>query len=462
MCRDGFSIGKETASAMIKIKKGLDLPITGAPDQVVQGAPHIKSVAVIGDDYVGMKPTMKVKVGDHVKKGQVLFINKKEDGVCFTSPVSGQVTEVNRGERRVLQSVVISVSGNDTEQFDSYEVGQLPGLSRQQVQDNLVQSGSWVAFKTRPFSKTPALDSEPNSIFVTAIDSNPLAADPSLIINKSEQDFLNGLTVISKLTKGKVFVCAKDGASIPTSSLDNVQLESFSGVHPSGLAGTHIHYLDPVSEHKTVWSINYQEVIAIGRLFTTGQLSPERVISVAGPAVKSPKIVETILGASTSDLTQGLLEEQENRVISGSVLSGRKAAGPFAYLGRFDLQVSVLEEGRDREFLGWHMPGLNKFSVKNMFVSKLIPGKKFAFNTTTHGSLRAMVPVGCYEKVMPLDFEPTFLLRSLVTKDTDEAIKLGALELEEEDLALCTFVDPGKVEYGPLLRQSLTTIEKDG
>jgi len=447
---------------MIKIKKGLDLPITGEPSQVIEDA-STKQVAIVGADYVGMKPTMHVKVGDHVKIGQLLFVDKKNPGVRFTSPACGKVVAINRGEKRVLQSVVVSVDGSDSEVFKSYQDNQLTSLTPEEIQDALNQAGMWLAFKTRPYSKTPALGSRPHSIFVTAMDSNPLAADVSVVMKGQEASFNSGLKVLTQLTKTRVFVCKAPGTQISAPDLSSVQFESFKGPHPAGLAGTHIHHLDPVGVNKTVWSINYQDLIALGKLFTTGKLSVDRVVSLAGPGVVKPKLYRVPLGADLTELTRGRLVEGENRIVSGSVLTGRKAAGPYAFLGRFHQQVSVIGEGRLREFLGWHQPGLDKFSVKRTFLSYwLAPKKKFSFTSSTGGSVRAMVPIGSYEKVMPLDMEPVYLLRSLLTLDTDGAQQLGALELDEEDLGLLTFVCPTKLEYGPYLRQTLAIIERDG
>jgi len=448
---------------MINIKKGLELPISGAPEQKITDGKTVSNVALVGFDYVGMKPTMAVQVGDKVKRGQLLFEDKKTAGVRFTSPAAGTVKEVNRGERRVFQSIVIEVEGDEAEVFSKYEENQLATIERQQVVDNLVQSGLWTALRTRPYSKVPEIDSTPNSIFVTAIDTNPLAADPKLVIKEFAKDFNNGLAVLKQLTNGKVFVCTDKDFDISLPSDSAIEAQAFGGIHPAGNAGTHIHYLDPVSDHKTVWSIGYQDVIAVGQLFTTGELKVERVVAIAGPKATKPRLVRTRVGADLAELLVGEVDSaSNNRVISGSVFGGRRAEGPVAYLGRYANQVSVLEEGDKREFLGWLSPGSNKFSVMNIYLSKLTSGKLFNFTTTTNGSERAMVPVGAYEEVMPLDILPTQLLRALVVGDTEQAQKLGCLELEEEDLALCSFVCSGKYEYGPILRDNLTLIEKEG
>lgn len=446
---------------MITIKKGLDLPIAGTPSQVINDGKSITKVALLGEEYVGMRPTMHARVGDEVKKGQVLFADKKNPGVVFTSPASGKVIEVNRGAKRVLQSLVIEVAGNEQITFNSYEANQLADLDRETVKAQLVESGSWTAMRTRPFSKVPAIDSETQAIFVTAMDTNPLAAEPELIINEQSDAFVAGLDILSTLTNGKVYVCKK-GTSLPRSAQSNVEEHVFDGPHPAGLAGTHMHYLYPVNAENVAWSINYQDVIAFGKLFLTGELYTDRVVSLAGPVVNNPRLVRTQIGASLEELTDSELMPGEVRVISGSVLTGTQATGPHAYLGRYHQQVSVLREGRDKELFGWAMPGKNKFSVTRSFLGHLFKGQLFNMTTTTNGSDRSMVPIGNYERVMPLDMEPTLLLRDLCAGDVDSAQALGALELDEEDLALCTFVCPGKYEYGQLLRECLDTIEKEG
>jgi len=447
---------------MIKIRRGLDLPITGNPSQSIEDGPQVRQVALIGFDYHGMKPTMAVQVGDKVKVGQELFSDKKTSGVIYTSPAAGTVSAINRGDQRVFHSIVIDVEGDDAIEFAKYSAAELAGLSAEQVQQNLVQSGLWTALRTRPYSKAPALNSKPSSIFVQAMDTNPLAADPVVVIATKKDAFANGLTVLARLTEGKVFVCQAPGAELPKGQGSNIAVETFAGVHPAGNPGTHIHFLDPVNAHKTVWTIGYQDVIAMGELFTTGHLSVERVVALAGPQVERPRLIRTRLGANLNEVTNGQTKAGENRVISGSVFGGRRSHGNLTFLGRFHTQISVLLEGREREFFHYLRAGFNKFSVMGIFISKLLGSKSFAFTTSTNGSERAMVPVGSYEKVMPLDILPTQLLRSLIVGDTEMAQKLGCLELDEDDLALCTFVCPGKYEYGPLLRSNLTRIENEG
>lgn len=446
------------------IKKGLDLPITGEPEQVIEDGNKVKSVAVLGIDYVGVRPTMLVAEGDEVKLGQVLFTDKKNPGVNFTSPGAGVVKAINRGEKRVLQSVVIDLKGSAQETFTKYKSSALADLTLEQVKSNLLASGLWVSLRTRPYGKIPAVTSEPSSIFITAIDTNPLAADPAVIIKERNEDFVNGLTVVSKLTQGKTYVCKTAGSDISLGSAPVITAE-FSGPHPAGLPSTHIHFIDPVSIDKFVWYLDYQSVIAIGSLFTTGKLNVEKIISLAGPTVNKPRLVRARVGANTDDLVAGQIDDAvENRVISGSVLHGHVASDWSAFLGFYSNQISVLQEGRSRELFGWIVPGKNKYSALNVYTSSVDRklNRKFPFTTTKNGSNRAIVPVGIYETVMPMDILPTPLLKALIVGDSDQAQLLGCLELDEEDMSLLTFVDPGKHDFAPVLRANLTKIEKEG
>lgn len=447
---------------MIKITKGLNLPIAGMPSQQISSKTAVKRVALLGEEYIGMRPSMAVREGDRVQKGQLLFEDKRNPGVRFTAPASGTISAIHRGERRVLQSVVIDVDGDDAVHFPRYELADLAALTREAVQQQLVESGMWTAFRTRPFSKIPAPGSVPAAIFVTAIDTNPLAADPQPIILAQREAFDAGLTLLTRLTDGKVHVCQASGGKLGGHPVGQVTFNQFAGPHPAGLVGTHIHFLEPVSLKKQVWHLNYQDVIAVGKLFLEGELSSERIVALGGPQVKEPRLLKTCSGASLDELLADELLGDENRVISGSVLSGTHAQGPHAFLGRFHLQISVVKEGREKELFGWVMPGKDKFSITRTTLGHFMKRKLFNFSTDTNGGERAMVPIGNYERVMPLDILPTMLLRDLLAGDTDSAQALGCLELDEEDLALCTYVCPGKYEYGPALRSVLTQIEQEG
>ncbi len=449
------------------ITKGLDLPVSGAPEQKLGEGGGVARVGVRGSDYPGLKPTMLVSEGDQVKIGQPLFEDKKNPGVTFTSPACGVVEAVNRGAKRVLESVVVRQEGDDALTFDA--PGDPLEADPQAVRDLLIRSGLWTALRTRPFSNVPPVDGAPRAIFVNAMDSNPLAPLPRVAIQRRPAAFRAGLLALTRLTDGPVYLITREGVDIPGVDTEGVTHVTFSGPHPAGLVGTHIHFVDPIV-HPTdmVWHAGYQDVVCMGALMTDGVLDTERVVSIGGPAAANPRLVLTRMGASVSELAEGEVGDgsRELRVVSGSLLSGTSAGGDaqvrLGFLGRYDQQVSLLYEGREREFVGWHGLGRDRFSIKNVFVTALNRARKFDFTTSTNGSPRAMVPVGSFERVMPLDVMPTFLLRALLSGDTDTAQALGALELDEEDLGLCTFVCPGKTEYGPLLRETLTTIERDG
>ncbi len=450
-------------SKPIRIVEGLDLPLEGEPEQTISPAPSVTSVALVGGDYLGLRHALQVVSGDRVRLGQALFADRKHPEVAFTSPGSGVVAEINRGARRAIASIVVELSGDDEETFGAWPADRLAGLRRDQVIDTLLASGLWVALRRRPFNKVADPVVLPSSIFVTAIDSNPLAPDPVAIIDARREDFTNGLTVVSHLTEGPVYVCQAPRASLPTGAANNVSGVMFSGPHPSGLVGTHIHFLDPVGIRKQVWHLGYQDVIAIGKLFTSGRLWTDRIVALGGPMVERPRLIRTRLGATIEQLTRGELRDGPCRVISGSALSGRHAQGMVGYLGRYDQQVTVLAEAsgeprRNRLIPRWGK-GLSAYRLP-------LPGggrrrRRFAPTTALHGRSTAMVPLGAFERVMPLDILPTQLLRALLVGDWDMAQALGCLELDEEDLALCTFVCPSKADYGPLLRECLEQIEKE-
>ena len=447
---------------MIKIKKGLDLPITGAPKQAVFDGPAVSEVALLGEDYLDLKPSMHIRIGHEVKCGDLIWVDKNNTGIKFTAPASGTICAINRGAKRKLLSVAIEVKGDEYVEFDKYPVEEFAGIGKQKIIENLVESGLWPALRTRPMSKIPKIDDQPAAIFVSLMDTNPLAADPLVVLADKIEPFNHGLTILNQLTDGELFVC-HDGAKVIDFEQNScANYHAFTGVHPAGNVGTHIHFLKPVNGKRQVWHINYQDVIAIGELFTSGRLNCERVISLAGPLVKDPRLIKVKQGSNIDQLLKEQINPDDERVISGSVFNGHIAVHHRAYLGRYDNQISVLAEGRDKELFGWIHLGVDKFSVTKAFISHLSSNKKFDLNTSTHGSERAIMPIGSYERIMPWDILPTQLIRALVVGDTETAQELGCLEFDEEDLALCTFVCPGKYEYGPILRDVLTTIEKEG
>ncbi len=443
-----------------KLKKGLDLPIEGAPEQKIQPGPEFSTVAVLGRDFVGLKPKMLVQEGEEVQRGAPLFCHKDAPDAMMVAPLSGKVIAINRGARRVLQSVVIEVSDVNDTGIDFSGTGNTD--SAEGVAAKLCAAGLWTAFRTRPYSKMPEPGTRPAAIFVTAMDSDPLAADSALIIADAGDAFAAGLGAISHLTDGKTYLCHKDGDTLPGTELPGVEAAGFSGPHPAGLAGTHIHFLEPLAGDKRVWTIGYQDVIAIGRLMQTGHLDPNIVIALSGPGARQPRLIRTVMGASTDDLTRDEVNvDGSARIISGSILSGQHAEGPTAYLGRFARQITIIREDADQIPMGWIRPMPSKFAVQPVLGSAFAK-KLYALTSNLNGGRRAMVPTGTFEELMPQDYLPTQLLRALLVMDTDTAQALGALELDEEDLGLVGFACPAKYEYGLALRDCLTKIEKEG
>lgn len=444
----------------MKITKGLDIPISGQPEQKIYDHPKPITLAVLGRDFHELKPALQVKEGDVVKAGQILFSHRQHEGIHFTAPCAGIVKAIHRGEKRVLISVVLQVTTEEEfVDFGAHSPDELANLDEATIRQKLQDSGQWIGFRTRPYSYVPEANAQPAAIFVTAMDTRPLAADPKLVLAEYAEAFQQGLTILARLSP-IVYVCHESGYAPPKVASSKVVYKDFAGVHPAGLPGTHIHFLEAVSEHRSVWHINYQEVIAIGKLFTTGRLFVDRVISLAGPVVKNPRLIRTRLGANTDDLVNGELVAGRSRVISGSVLGGHTAKEASAYLGRYDLQVSAISEEQERVFLHWLNPWLAQYSMLKVFLKPGLDKHQFSMTSTQNGSYRAMVPLGNYEAVMPLDILATQLLRSLLVRDTVMAQQLGALELDEEDLALCTFVCHSKYEYSSALRDCLRMLER--
>ena len=440
------------------IRKGLDIPVRGEPEQVITDGPEVSTVALLGVDYCGLRPALLVEEGDRVKLGQPVFQDRKRPEIRFVASLSGTVTQINWGPRRALHSVVIEREDQGEVEFAAHPPNRLARLRRNDVVEILLASALWSSFRTRPYSRMPDPRSEPHSVFVTAMDTNPLSASPQLIIGEYSEDFSNGLTVISRLTRGPVFLCKEPGGQTPAGDPERIVVAEFGGPHPAGLAGTHIHFLDPVSAQKTVWHLNYQDVIGIGKLFTTGRLWGERIIALGGPLIHRPRLIRTRLGANLSELLRGEMLDDKCRVISGSILSGRSASGALSYLGRYHNQISVIAEARTDP--GDRARGHMRYSASDLPIRRLFSKRKFALTTAMHGRPTAFIPATAYDRVTPLDILPTPLLRALIVGDTEMAEALGCLELDEEDLALCAFVCPGKWDYGPLLRSNLDGIAK--
>ena len=446
----------------IRIRQGLDIPISGAPAQFIgqdiEPGNIVRQVALNGLDYIGLKPRLLVAEGDEVRIGQALFTDRRDPAVKFAAPASGRIIAINRGARRVLETVVIELA--DSEDSESFDVNVDDPDS---LATSLQASGLWTAFRTRPYSHVPRADSRPRSIFVTAIDTNPLAVDPAILISHKAVAFHRGMQALPQLTNGPVFLCTAQEAGFAVPEVERLQQVGFSGPHPAGLPGTHIHHLDPVSSERTVWHIGYQDVIAIGEFLHSGKLPVDRVVALGGHQLKQPRMVSTRLGASLNDLMADELNGLgRRRMISGSVLNGRNAGGHNAFLGRFHHQVTVIDEGGQRRFLGWSQLFSRDYSTSNILLKSRGQQKTFDYSSARNGRFSGMLPMRIFDGLLPMDILPSPLFRALLVMDTDRAQALGCLELSEEDLALCTFACPAKTDYGGALRANLEHIEKHG
>ena len=450
---------------MIKIKQGLNIPVSGQPQQVIHDGAEIEHVGLCGLDYVGLRPRLLVEEGDEVKFGQPLFIDKHHPGIPFCSPGSGKITTINRGPRRVLHSVVVRLDDQlaSAKLYEPLSRQQMLRLNHESAADRLRQSGLWTAFRQRPFGRIPEPGAVPRSIFVTAIDTRPLAADPKVVTYGHEDALADGLQVLTALTAGPVWFCTAPDWDIPVPESDRIRHAMFSGPHPAGLPGTHIHFLDPVSAKRAVWHIGYQDVIAIGKLFSQGVVDNNRIVAMGGTCIPEPRLLRTRLGALVRELAAPCVDDtRSSRVISGSVLGGRSVEPGLAYLGRYHDQVSAIPEGGDRHLFGWTGVFPWRYSAARTFLRKAGHKRRFNITTAQNGRFSGMIPTRAFEKVMPLDILPSPLFRALLVKDTDQALALGCLELDEEDLALCSFVCPAKIDYGAALRLNLQQIEREG
>ena len=365
----GENADRQMSSDMIKIKRGLDIPLAGAPSGEVDAAVTTRAAGLLGADYHGMKPTMAVQVGDIVKRGDLLFTDKKCEGVRYTSPAGGRVSAINRGAKRAFQSVVVEVDGDEAASFDQYSAEAARELSAEAIKSQLIQSGQWTALRARPFGRVADPATRPAGLFITAIDTHPHAPDPQQVIAREAEAFELGQTLLANLAECPVYLCAAPGADMPQAAHERISRHDFSGPHPAGLAGTHVHFLMGASAERIAWTIGYQDVIAVGRLFLDGALFVERVVALAGPSVSRPRLVLSRVGADLQALVAGESEGDDARLLSGSVLGGRAVQSDTAYLGRYHQQVALLPEGRDRAFMGWLSPGVNKHSVMGIYLS---------------------------------------------------------------------------------------------
>ncbi len=438
---------------MIKISKGLDLPISGAPLNIVSDEPKVSSVAVLSNDFVGMKPTMLVKEGDSVKAGQKIFEDKKNIGVFYTSPCGGIVRNINRGDKRKFLSIELDIDDTN-EAFKFFDMGN----TSNEIKECLINSGYWNCFRTRPFNRTPNVNDVPSAIFINCCDSNPLSMDPYNIISVNEADFREGLRVLSQLFKCNMnLTYQNDNFDISNEDFEYFQ---FKGPHPSGLSSTHISKIYPVNLNRTVWTINYQDIISIGFLKKNNKIRTSKLISLGGPSVHEPSLLNVRVGGNIDEICAGKLKPN-SRIISGSVLHGHESEGVMNYLGFYDSQISAIPDEVNNIFMNWLMPGSSLHSKLNVFISSFIKPKNFIFNTSIGGGDRAIVPISSYEEVIPMDILVTQLLKALVVSDIDMAVDLGMLELVPEDLALCSYVCPSKYDYSSILMDNLNKLYQE-
>jgi Na+-transporting NADH:ubiquinone oxidoreductase subunit A len=447
-------------SKVIKIKKGLNISMLGTAEKIIKKADQAEFYAVKPTDFIGIRPKLVVKVGDKVKAGSPIFYDKFQPEVQFTAPVSGEIVEINRGERRVILEIVIKADA--TIEYEDFQVENPKDLSREQIVEVLQKSGLWPSIRQRPYSTIANPEDNPKAIFISAFDSAPLAPDMDYITKDCVSCFQNGINVLSKLTDGKIHlnINADYPAAETFTNAKGVEINKFIGPHPSGNVGIQINKIDPINKGDIVWYTYPQEIIAIGRLFETGIYDATKIVAFSGSEVKKPKYYKIINGASIKNIAQDNIKEGEQRYISGNVLTGSKIAKD-GYVGYYDNQVTVIPEGKYYEFFGWALPGFKKHSASRTVFSWLIPGRKYKLDTNFHGGNRAYVMTGEYEKVFPMDIYPVQLIKSILIEDIDKMEQLGIYEVDEEDFALCEYVCTSKTEVQSIIRTGLDLMRKE-
>jgi len=447
-------------SKVIKIKKGLNINMLGMAEKIIKKADQAEFYAVKPTDFPGIRPKLVVKVGDKVKAGTPLFFDKFQPEVQFTAPVSGEITEINRGERRVIQEIVIKADA--TIEYEKFDVGDLKNLTREKIVETLQKSGLWPTIRQRPYSTIANPNDIPKTIFISAFESAPLAPDMDYVVKECVDCFQKGIDVLSKLTDGKIHINinADYPAAETFTNAKGVQINKFTGPHPAGNVGVQINKIDPINKGDIVWYTYPQEIISIGRLFDSGTYDATKIIALAGSEVKNPKYYKIINGASIKNIVKNNVKEGDLRYISGNVLTGSKIEKD-AYVGYYHNQVTVIPEGNFHEFFGWAKPGFKKHSASRAVFSWLIPGRKYKLNTNFHGGNRAYVMTGEYNKVFPMDIFPVQLIKSILVEDIDKMEQLGIYEVDEEDFALCEYVCTSKTEVQSIIRTGLDLMKKE-
>lgn len=453
---------------LIEIKKGMNLPLAGAPQPVLEEGPAAGRITLYPNEFEGLKPRPRVKPGDVVKRGSVLWYSKKIEGLKFRSPVAGTVEEVVLGQRRALDRIVIRRATTDeVEPLPRFSPERIREESRERLLAHLLDNGHLAYIRQRPFSRVANPQAKPKSIFVNAMNTAPFQADPVVVIRGCETAFQIGLDALTRLTTGPVHLCVPAGrADLPPAlvAARNVEIHYFDGPHPAGNSSVHIHHLDPIRPHDVVWTVKAVDLVQIGRLLLEGAVPPDRVVALGGPGVKpeARRYYRVRLGSPLADLLGPRLESGEQRIVAGDVLSGVKVT-PGSSLRFQDSSLCVLPEGRERHFLGWLAPGWSLFSQSNSFLSRWFRRHRtWVLDTNRHGSPRAMVLTGLYDRFLPLRIMTDYLVRAVLAHDMDEAVKLGLLETDPEDFALAAFVCPSKMDLVGIIRRGLAEVEKEG
>ncbi len=452
-------------SKVIHLKKGLDINLQGVAEKILTAAPLAQEYALTPDDYIGVIPKLLVKVDDAVKAGTPLFFDKKHPEVLFTSPISGVVTAINRGEKRKILNIVIRPS--EEREYEEFNPSKPEELTAESLKELMLKSGLWPFVIQRPYGIIADPKDTPRDIFVSGFDSAPLAADFDFILQNTGDDFAIGIEAIKKLTTGKVYLGLSDEShSKVFSKLEGVVEENtFTGPHPAGNVGVQIHHIAPINKGEVVWTMDVYSLIFLGRLLRTGKLDMSKVIALAGSCVEKPRYYRIISGARVDSILENaikpLKEGQSVRVISGNVLTGKKIDKETGFITNYANMVTVIPEGDHYEMLGWIAPRLGKFSMSRTYFSWLTPKKSYNLDTNLNGGRRALVMSGEYEKVLPMDIYPVYLVKAILAGDIDKMENLGIYEVIEEDLALCEFVCTSKTEVQKIVRDGITQMIKE-
>ncbi len=447
-------------SISIKLKKGFDIRLEGIAEKKLAGVVNPVKYGVMPTDFPGLIPKLEVKPDTEVLAGTPLFHDKLRPEIKFTSPVSGSVVSVERGDRRKLLEVIVEKNGTGYVDFGKADPEK---LSAEQIKEHLLSSGLWPAIRQRPYHVVANPNDQPKSIFISGFDTAPLAPDYNYILeNSSVADFRTGINALAKLTDGRINLILKGNGNDNKifDGIEGVEKSYFSGPHPAGNVGVHIHHLDPLNKGEIIWFVNFQDVISIGRLFVEGVYKPERIVALTGSEVVNPQYYKMLSGSAVTSVVSGNIKPGNQRYVSGNVLTGTKI-NQDGFLGYYDSQITVIPEGNYYEFFGWASPGINKFSFSRTFLSSLLPGRNYKLDTNMHGGERAFVVTGQYEKVVPMDIFPMQLLKAIIAEDIDNMENLGIYEVAEEDFALCEFICPSKIEIQSEIRKGLDLMRKE-